>query len=690
MSPPSAPSLLVVAHRELVRTGRRWQTWAIRCGFAGALLVLVVAIWSRIPALEVVDRVALGSTGRQLFRAFVGLQTAGIVLLTPILVTNAVIEERDGGTLQLLALTRLRPGSILWGKVLSRVLLMELVVIGGLPFLALCSSLGGFGPWDLLNVLVQSTTMVLSISAVACFLGLYSPGPFRPAMQCWLWTVGAWWLASLPHAAMRLDPQAFAAVSPTLALFGARGWQVLGPPLAQLPASAAVLALSAAGLRAMLAGADDERAGFGSLSQDFAGLRTARRSLGWTAVAIVGAVPLLLFQKPMSAWFAPLGHLSVPWTAAWIWLGTGAYLLTVRWLLLRRDAKARRTPLKRWSTLAEEWAAEGSAPPPGWRPLAAGDPSPPRSPSPSSPSAAGGAEAAAWAAAPSSPREASPPRPVAAQVGGLSGRSPRPSERITRSRRWFFGEEVWADPVLWRETMTSAWGGLGGSVLRLYIAFLVLCLGLLALGGFRHAELALTATACALTFAVAITLLTASASIAGEIQRGTLPTLLATRLSAARILRSKLLATGLFVAPAWLGAVVFGLQGVSVLVVEATAHERGLLALRWLVLSAWSLVLLIALAVSCHAIGLRARTSTRVWIGTVLWAAWNLVGPLVLLFLVEGADAGELLVGVWNPLLSETTWDVSDAPWALVGSTVAWAVAAVGLFVANVRTMRRG
>ncbi len=698
MPPLRAPTLLVVTRRELIRHGRRWQTWALRLAFTSMLLALIGVMWAdRIPEMEAIDRVALGATGTMIFGFFVGVQTVALVALTPILVANAVIEERQGGTLQLLALTRLGPARILWGKVLSRVVALELVVLGGLPLLALCSSLGGLGPYDLLNVFVQSTTMILSLAAVACFLSLYADGPFRPALQTWFWTIGAWWMGTLPHGLLQLDHHAFASISPSLALFGARGWQILGPPIAQLPVSVAVLVFAAAGLRAMLSGADDASAGFGSLSQEFAGLRRVKRSLAWTAAAIVGLLPIVIFQKPLGGFFAPLGQLSLPWTSLWIWLGTGLYLLGLRALLLRREAKARKTPLKSWTQLSQEWDAAGRG---AWSPLSgtggpqgpSGRAAPTSVGSPRSAPRPSSGEASAWDLDPGPPSllDAHPPRAVAAQVAGLSGGPRRSPEKVTRSRRWFFARQVWSDPVVWRETVTAAWGGLGQSLWRLYLGFGTVCVLLLLLGAFKRPETSLTVSICAMAFALLATLLSSTASVASELRSGTLSLLLTSRLSPARVLRSKVLATAVFAGPAWTVAVLLALQGGAQFSGNSRLNDHWSRFASWLGLSAWTLAVLLALTITCHAVGLRARTSSRAWIGAVLWAGWNIVGSGVARALVDGSRTGERLVGLWVPMLEQDAWFRGSATWLWPASTLLWLALAAFVFWRNVRYLQRG
>lgn len=674
MLPP--PGLAPVLTRELTRTGRRWQTWALRAGVIGGLLLVVFVFWAdRIQGPDSLTLPAMGSVGRALFRTFVGVQTALLVALTPILVSQAVIEEREGGTLPLLALTRLGPARILVGKVLSRVLALELVVLGGLPILTLCTSLGGAGPFDVLNVFVQSTTIIVSLAAVSAFLGLYARGPFTPALYTWFWALLAYWLGALPHALMQMSSGGFYAASPTMAMWGARGWQILGPPISQLPVAAAVFAFAAAGLRAQIAGADDAISGFGTLSRDFDGLRRVSRSLGWTLIALVATVPLVIFQAVFGRVFAPLGQLSLLWTAGWLWFGTGVYLFAARWSLLRQEQKERKQRLKGWQELSTEWSSEARV-----QASAVGAPAAPAptadvdSPPSSSALATAGSEADAWG------DPAAPPR-------SLSGRRTRRGDRLTRSRRLSIGREVWSNPILWRETMTSAYGGLRRSILRAYL-ILGGFAGLLTLvGAFDNPALAVSASMAAFGFAGICTLLAATASVAAEVRDDTLPLLIASRLGPARILASKLAAVAIYAGPAWAAASLWLALGIDAL-------PRGLpnlpmLLLRWIGASGWSAVVLAFLALSCQTIGLRTRSASRIWVLTVVWTAWNLVGPPVLLALVDGWRPGEFVAALWNPLLEPSFWEAESLPWSPFAAAALWALLAAVAFGQNVVLLRR-
>ena len=282
-----------------------------------------------------------------------------VAALTPILVAQSVIEEREGRTLELMAITRLPPGRILWGKLLSRVLGLELLVLAGMPILAICMSLGGVELSQLANVWLQMTTLIVSAGAVAAFLGLYATGPFSPALLTWFWMFVAFTMGVAPHFAMsEASEQAAAFVSPFWSLIGGEGWTIVGPILTFAPVAFLTILLGAAGFRAMVAQSDDPVSGLGSLSKDFDGLRRMKNGLAILMVALLAATPLMLVQvaaKNAMPGFWPAGGLSWVWNIGWIWLGTGVYLLAARVSYIRLANRRSGRHRKSWRQQVAEW-----------------------------------------------------------------------------------------------------------------------------------------------------------------------------------------------------------------------------------------------------------------------------------------------------------------------------------------------
>ncbi len=105
--------------------------------------------------------------GKILFWAFcVGLSVV-VIFLVPAFSCTAITTEREGKTLDLLLTTTIRPWEIVWGKLLSALVVILLFMASALPLVTICFLFGGVSPWDLailyLGVLF-STLVVSSVS----------------------------------------------------------------------------------------------------------------------------------------------------------------------------------------------------------------------------------------------------------------------------------------------------------------------------------------------------------------------------------------------------------------------------------------------------------------------------------------------------------------------------------------------
>ena len=88
--------VFTVVERELVRLGRRWQTMFLRAGFAALLFVGVGMALAGQKVFE--DAMAVGALSRlgpMVFWGWAGSLLGAAVLVTPVLVGQAMIDERD-------------------------------------------------------------------------------------------------------------------------------------------------------------------------------------------------------------------------------------------------------------------------------------------------------------------------------------------------------------------------------------------------------------------------------------------------------------------------------------------------------------------------------------------------------------------------------------------------------------------
>ena len=158
--------------REAQRSARRRTTWLARVGYTLLLLVIVFQMWWQ-GEVRVYDPSEVANLGRDLFKFFTATQWLMVSLAAPLIVGLGMIEEREDGTMELLALSRLTTSQIVLGKLMSRVITLGTLVLAGLPVLALIATFGGVGVWEALGVALGTLTIVVSLGAVGAWAGLH-------------------------------------------------------------------------------------------------------------------------------------------------------------------------------------------------------------------------------------------------------------------------------------------------------------------------------------------------------------------------------------------------------------------------------------------------------------------------------------------------------------------------------------
>lgn len=174
--------------KELTEQAARRRTYVIRVVYAVLLFTAACLLFhEELRTARSSPMAALGR-GRKMFEAIMGLQFAGVYLFMPALASGVIASEKEHNSLMLLFLTRLGPWTILFEKLLSRVLPMCCFLLMSLPLLAYAYSMGGVtqnalwgGIWMLLVAVIQTATLGLMCSAyyrttVGAFVGSYLLG----------------------------------------------------------------------------------------------------------------------------------------------------------------------------------------------------------------------------------------------------------------------------------------------------------------------------------------------------------------------------------------------------------------------------------------------------------------------------------------------------------------------------------
>jgi ABC-type transport system involved in multi-copper enzyme maturation permease subunit len=171
---------------DMVRTARRGRFVLIRVLFAAVMLVvlyLVYASWFHVGPIEAMADLNTESAispndqarfAQSFYSTFLIAQYVVLMLLTPAFVAGALVEERERGTLQYLLTTCLDDGEIVAGKLLARTAFLLLILLAGIPILALLQLLGGVDPAYLAACLVLTFCNVVSVAACCLWLSTWT------------------------------------------------------------------------------------------------------------------------------------------------------------------------------------------------------------------------------------------------------------------------------------------------------------------------------------------------------------------------------------------------------------------------------------------------------------------------------------------------------------------------------------
>lgn len=180
------PIGLPLLGRELTEASARRSTYIFR-----VLVALILSIVGLIVLGDVVtsrNPYRILGHGRDLMEAVVHTEFVYIYGLLPILACGAFTEEKERDTLPLLLLTRLGPWTIVFEKILGRLVPTLAIILLSLPLLTFAYSLGGFSLIDLIGaawLLITGSLQVITISVVASAYCRKTVSAFLLA-----WTIG--------------------------------------------------------------------------------------------------------------------------------------------------------------------------------------------------------------------------------------------------------------------------------------------------------------------------------------------------------------------------------------------------------------------------------------------------------------------------------------------------------------------
>jgi len=106
-------------------------------------------------------------------------QLALLLLMAPIFSAGSITIEKEQKTLAGLLTSLLTPIQIWWGKFISSLLFVLLLLVTSIPVLSMAFAFGGIGPWEMFTATLTTVIILASLSAV----GLYCSSAFRRSVH---------------------------------------------------------------------------------------------------------------------------------------------------------------------------------------------------------------------------------------------------------------------------------------------------------------------------------------------------------------------------------------------------------------------------------------------------------------------------------------------------------------------------
>jgi ABC-2 type transport system permease protein len=162
--------------RQRMRERRGWLLPSLYLLVLGAVVTFAYFVTTT-------DRGATGiqgsTVGVVLFLTLAYSQLALLLLLAPIFSAGSITIEKEQRTLAGLLTSLLTSGQIWWGKFVSSLLFVLLLLVTSLPVLSMAFAFGGIGPWEIFSATLTTVIILACVSAI----GLYCSSAFQRSVH---------------------------------------------------------------------------------------------------------------------------------------------------------------------------------------------------------------------------------------------------------------------------------------------------------------------------------------------------------------------------------------------------------------------------------------------------------------------------------------------------------------------------
>ena len=158
--------IIVKELRSRMRGGRAFATLTVILLLMGGVMYAMLQI---ILAQARFSTVLSPQVGQAMFAALAYLELFMICAITPAVTSGAISSEKEKQTYEMLMATPLSPTSVLWGKMVSAMSYVLLLLFAGVPLASLVFIFGGVAPREML----RSLLVLLVVAGTLGILGMF-------------------------------------------------------------------------------------------------------------------------------------------------------------------------------------------------------------------------------------------------------------------------------------------------------------------------------------------------------------------------------------------------------------------------------------------------------------------------------------------------------------------------------------
>lgn len=131
------------------------------------LLLICVATLGFVMAFSVSLHESINySNAIGLYVAMIVIEAIVVMFLVPAYTAGSIAGEREKQTLEILLTTTLKPKQIVWGKLMSSISMVLLLIVSTLPTISIIFTIGGVNMWDLLSFVVVVFVFTVLIGSI--------------------------------------------------------------------------------------------------------------------------------------------------------------------------------------------------------------------------------------------------------------------------------------------------------------------------------------------------------------------------------------------------------------------------------------------------------------------------------------------------------------------------------------------